>query len=266
MRPQVLFCHYPFGKDLTRLRAYREAHRYDGVEWNLATWRLMMPAAPRRRLFEAWRAASPLCSVHAPYTDLEIGYRDPDYAAAACRILKDYIDAAADLGAHHINLHVGTYRPDPSELDGTVIRRSVTDLLEYGARRRVPITLENLAGGPTSVPEEFAAILRDTGAPVTFDLGHAAGCKWVLEGHGTVLDFLNAIPSPILASHVYQIERKDTHFAPKSVEAFGPVLAGLIEKRCSFWVLELHSLESLEQTRRVVDQYLDSAERQAPST
>ncbi len=259
MRPQLVFCHYPFGKDLARLRTYREAHGYDGVEWNLATWRLMTPAAPRRRLFDAWKTASPLSSVHAPYTDLEIGHADPTYAAAACRILRDYIDAAADLGAHHINLHVGTYRPDPAELDGNTIRRSLTDLLEYGARRHVPITLENLGGGPTSTPDEFAAILRDTGVPVTFDLGHAAGCKWVLDGHGTVLDFLNAVPTPVIASHVYQIERKDTHFAPDSIEAFGPVLAGLIEKHCDFWVLELHSVDSLEQTRRIVDHFLASA-------
>ncbi len=260
MGSRLLFCHYPFGKDLTRLREYRQANRYDGIEWNLAAWRLMMPAKPRRRLFDSWREASPVASIHAPYTDLEIGHRDPTYAQAACRILQDYIEAAAEIGAHHVNLHTGTYRPDASELDGNNIRRSVTALLEHGARRNVAVTLENLTGGPTSVPEEFAAILRDTGAPVTFDLGHAAGCRWALEGKGNVLDFLNAIPTPVLASHVYQIERDDTHFAPDTLGDIQPVLAGLIDKGCDFWVLELHSLSALEQTRRVVDEFLRSAE------
>ena len=257
MNPRLLFCHYPFGKDLARLRDYRQAQGYDGVEWNLATWRLMTPAGPRRRLLEGWRAAASLCSVHAPYTDLEIGHRDPAYAQAACRILQDYIDAAADLGAHHVNIHVGTYRPEPSDLDATTIRRNLTALLEHGARRKVPVTVENLCGGPTSTPEEFAAILRDTGAPVTFDMGHAAGCRWVLERRGTVLQFLEAIPTPILASHVYQIERGDTHFAPDALETIQPILAQLVARGCDFWVLELHTLDALEQTRRVIDQFLN---------
>jgi len=72
------------------------------------------------------------------------------------------------------------------------------------------------------------------------------------------VDFLRAIPTPILASHIYLIERDDTHFAPQTVEDLAPTLDALIAAGCDFWVLELHSLKALEQTRGVVDQYLAS--------
>jgi len=256
MPPTLTFCHSPFRKELAEIQTYRQTRGYDGVEWGLDGWRLMTARTRRRQLLDRLRAATPLCSVHAPYTDLEIGHRDAEHAAAAVRILLDYVDAAADLGAHHVNIHVGTFGPDPDELSRDTLLRNLVAVLEHAQRRGVPLTVENLRGGPTSHPETFAALLRGTGAPVTLDLGHAAGCPWVLDGQGTVVEFIRAIPTPILASHVYLIERDDVHFPPQVVGDLAPVFDVLREKRCDFWVLELHSLEKLEQTRRVVDAYL----------
>lgn len=256
MTPTLVFCHSPFRKELSDVHAYREARAYDGVEWSLDGWRLMLPRKRRQHLLSLLRTASPVCSVHAPYTDLELGHADPGHAGAALRILQDYVDAGAELGAHHVNVHVGTFAPEPCELSHETILRNVGALLEYGARRGVPVTVENLRGGPTSRPDSLAAILRATGAPVTFDLGHAAGCPWVLDGQGTALDFLRSIPTPILASHVYLVEKDDTHFAPESVAEMAPALDGLTASGCGFWVLELHAKDALERTRRIVDQYL----------
>jgi sugar phosphate isomerase/epimerase len=256
MPPTLTFCHAPFRKELGEIEAYRKARGYAGVEWSLDGWRLMMARERRRDVLDRLRSASPVCSLHAPYTDLELGHRDPEHAAAALRILQDYVDAAAELDAHHVNVHVGTFAPDPAELSHETILRNVGALLEHGARRGVPVTVENLRGGPTSDPDSFAAILRATGAPVTFDLGHAAGCPWVQDGRGTVVDFLRSVPTPILASHVYLVEKGDTHFAPQSAAEMAPGLAALTAAGCDFWVLELHALEPLAQTRRVVDQHL----------
>jgi sugar phosphate isomerase/epimerase len=256
MRPRLVFCHSPFRKELSDIQAYRETRGYDGVEWSLDGWRLMVARERRRQVLDRLREASPVCSLHAPYTDLEIGHRDPGHAAAACRIMQDYVDAAADLSAHHVNIHVGTFAPEPEEICHDTLVRNLTILMEHARRRGVPLTVENLRGGPSSDPESFAALLRQTGAPVTFDLGHARGCPWVQEGRGSVVDFLRAIPTPILASHLYFIERDDTHFAPQSLEDLAPALDALGERGCDFWVLELHSLKTLEQTRRIVDEYL----------
>jgi len=105
--------------------------------------------------------------------------------------------------------------------------------------------------------------LRATGAPVTFDLGHAAGCPWVQEGQGTAVDFLRSVPTRVLASHVYLVEKDDTHFAPQSVTEIAPALDALTAIGCDFWVLERHSRETLERTRRVVDEYLSQRGEEA---
>ena len=258
MTPTLAFCHFPFRKELMEIENYRKTRGYDGIEWSLDGWRLMVARERRRQALDRLRAASPICSVHAPHTDLEIGHRDAEHAKAACRILQDYLDAAAELGAHHVNIHAGTFDPAPDELSNDNLVRNLAVLMEYAQHRGVQLTVENLRGGPSSEPESFAALLRQTGVPVTFDVGHARGCAWVQEGRGSVVDFLRAIPTPILASHIYLIERDDTHFAPQTVEDLAPTLDALIAAGCDFWVLELHSLKALEQTRGVVDQYLAS--------
>jgi sugar phosphate isomerase/epimerase len=266
MTPTLAFCHFPFEKDLAEIETYREARGYHGIEWSLDGWRLMVARERRRRDLDRLRSVSPVCSLHAPYTDLEIGHRDTEYAKAACRILQDYVDAAAELGAHHVNIHVGTFDPSPEELSRENLARNLTILMEHGRRRGVPLTIENLRGGPSSEPESLAALLRQTGAPVTFDVGHARGCAWVLQGKGSVEDFLFAIPTPILASHIYLIEREDMHFAPEAMEDMAPTLDALAKVGCEFWVLELHSLQALEQTRRVVDQYLKARTSAFPAS
>jgi hypothetical protein len=83
MPPTLVFCHSPFRKDLAEIQAYRQTRGYHGVEWGLDGWRLMTARTRRRQLLDRLRAATPLCSVHAPYTDLEIGHRDAEHAAAS---------------------------------------------------------------------------------------------------------------------------------------------------------------------------------------
>jgi len=256
MRPQLLFCQTAFGKNLQRIREYITTHAYDGVEWAWDGWRLMMPRERRQRRLDDLRHASRVSSAHAPYTDLEVGHRDSDHAAAAVRILQDYIDAATELGAHHLNMHVGSFGLPVEELSWDGLVRNVAGLLEHAARRGGRLTVENLTRGVTSDPETFARLLKATGAPVTFDLGHANGSAWVQAGRGSVVDFLASVPTPVVAAHVYLIERNDAHFVPEKLGDIAPALDGLVAKGCDFWVLELHTQETLERTRKVVDEYL----------
>jgi sugar phosphate isomerase/epimerase len=256
MRPNLLFCHLAIGKDPVTLREYVAAHRYDGVEWALDGLRLPLAQGRRRWLLDGFRSVSPLCSLHAPYTDLEIGHRDAEYATAALRILREYVDAAADLGAHHLNLHVGSHALEPQERSWENLVRNLGTLLEYAARRGTVVTVENLRQGLASDPETFVALLHATGAPVTFDLGHARASGWVQEGRGSVVDLLRGIPTRIVAGHLYLTEVGDSHVAPAQVGDIAEVLDALMGAGCDWWVLELHARESLEQTRRVVDEFL----------
>jgi sugar phosphate isomerase/epimerase len=187
---------------------------------------------------------------------MEIGHPDADHARAAVKILTGYVEAAAELGAHHLNLHAGSYAPAADEFSRDNLLRSLSVLMEQAARHGTRVTLENLRQGPTSDPETFADILRATGIPVTFDLGHAHGSAWVTGGRGSVTEFLRAIPTPILAAHIYFSEVRDSHVVPSTVADIADALDGLRTAGCDFWVLELHAREPLHQTRTVVDEYL----------
>lgn len=256
MDPKLLLCHAAVGKDPERIREYVASHGYDGVEWSLDGLRVAVAQGRRRWILDRFQRAGSLSSLHAPYTDLEIGHRDTEYAAAALRILREYVDVAAELPAHHLNLHVASHALEPAELSWENLMRNLSSLLEYGARKKTLVTVENLRQGLTSDPEAFAALLRATGAPVTFDLGHAHGCEWVQAGRGSVVDFLKSIPTRIAAGHLYLTETGDSHVPPAQVSDVAPALDGLRAAGCDWWVLELHNLETLEQTRRVVDEYL----------
>jgi sugar phosphate isomerase/epimerase len=205
---------------------------------------------------DGFRSVGVPCSLHAPYTDLEIGHRDAEYAAAALRILREYVDTAAEVGARHLNLHVGSHALEPEERSWENLVRNLSALMDHAARRGTVVTVENLRQGLASDPETFVALLRATGAPVTFDLGHAHGSAWVQSGRGSVVDFLKSIPTPILAGHLYFTERDDSHVPPAEVADVAAALDGLRGAGCDWWVLELHTRDTLEQTRRVVDEYL----------
>jgi sugar phosphate isomerase/epimerase len=255
MPPKLLLCHLAVVKEPDVLREYVTAHRYDGVEWGLDGFRVPVARGRRQRILDGFRSVGP-CSLHAPYTDLEIGHRDAEYAAAALRILKEYVDVTAEVGAHHLNLHVGSHALEPEERSWENLVRNLSALMDHAARRGTVVTVENLRQGLASDPETFVALLRATGAPVTFDLGHAHGSAWVQSGRGSVVDFLKSLPTPILAGHLYFTERDDSHVPPAEVADVAAALDGLRAAGCDWWVLELHRQDALEQTRRVVDQYL----------
>lgn len=255
MHLKLLLCHLAVGKEPDVLREYVAAHGYDGVEWGLDGLRVPVARARRQRILEGFRSVGP-CSLHAPYTDLEIGHRDAEYAAAALRVLQEYVDVTAELGAHHLNLHVGSHALEPEERSWDTLVGNLTALMEYAAWRGTLVTVENLRLGLTSDPETFAALLRATGAPVTFDLGHAQGSAWVQAGRGSVVDVLKSIPTRIVAGHLYLTETGDAHVPPAAVADVAAALDGLRAAGCDWWVLELHTRDTLEQTRRVVDEYL----------
>jgi sugar phosphate isomerase/epimerase len=254
--PHLVLCNAPFGRDAAAVREYVTAREYGGVEWGLDNLRVAVARGRREKTLDGFRRAAPVVSLHAPYTDLELGHRDAEYAAAALRVLREYVDVAAELGARHMNLHVGSHGLAPEEWAWDTLCRSLAALLDHAARRRVLLTVENLRLGLTSDPETFARLLRATGAPACFDVGHAHGSEWVRSGRGSVVDVLRAVPTRVAAAHVYYTETEDTHHPATDVAQLAPALDALLEAGCDWWVVELHTRDALERTRAVLDQYL----------
>ena len=60
---------------------------------------------------------------------------------------------------------------------------------------------------------------------------------------------------------MYDIEANDLHHAPEDLRRIGEALDELCRVGCEWWALELHTLETLEATRKVVDMFLANYER-----
>ena len=253
---QLAMSHQPMGRDYARLGAYLREHAYRGVEWAMEVMRLPIARDRIRRMLDQMRAASSQASFHAPYSDVEIAHRDPAICQVSMAALKRYIDALAAVGAHHLNCHVASFGLAPDERSWDHVVRNVGELAAYGTARGLIVTIENLREGLTSEPDLFCRLVEEAGVRVTFDIGHANGSDWVRSGRGTAAEYIRRLGRRILAAHVYDIEANDLHHAPEDLGRIGEALEELCRVGCDWWVLELHSLETLETTRRVVDGFL----------
>lgn len=260
MDVQLVMSHQPMGRDYSRLGAYRTERDYYGVEWAMEVMRLPIAQAPLQRMLAQMQVSAPRASFHAPYSDVEIAHRDAGICRTSMDALKRYIDAIAPARAHHLNCHVGSFGLGPGELSWDHAVESVKEIAAYGAACGLIVTIENLQEGLSSDPDLFCRLVEETEVRVTFDIGHANGSDWVLSSRGTAAEYIRRLGRHILAAHVYDIETNDLHHAPEDLSRIGEALDELCRVGCNWWVLELHTLETLEATRKVVDTFLASYE------
>jgi sugar phosphate isomerase/epimerase len=133
--PRLLLCNASFRREVAAVRDYVATYGYDGVEWGLDNLRVALARGRRDRMLEGFGGLRRWRPLHAPYTDLELRHSDAEYAGAALRILREYVDVAAELGAHHLNLHVGSHGLSPQESAWDTLCRNLTALLDHAARR-----------------------------------------------------------------------------------------------------------------------------------
>ena len=133
-------------------------------------------------------------------------------------------------------------------------------LTEHGYSKNVTVCLENLVGGWTGHPDKLMEMVTSSGAGITFDIGHARGGKWVQEGHGTALDFLNIVAPKVLNAHVYEYEdERENTWCRIRAPRYSRFWKDCLEMGCRWWVLELNTYKEAEETRMTVENYLEGA-------
>lgn len=248
------------------LNRYRESIRYakendyQGIEWYLDYYRLPAWKGLRDKFFNTLQESGLQYSFHAPTADVELALKDRTYSAVALEYLKMYIDFLAELAPFPFTIHIGGRRIPVEELSWEYAMDHLKRLTEHGYSRNVTVCLENLVRGWTGNPEKLMEMVIASGAGVTFDIGHARGGKWAQEGHRTAIDFLNIVASRVLNAHVYEYEdERGEHVAPGQDTRIFPLLEKLLAMGCPWWVLELNTFKDAEETRRVVEDYLNGS-------
>jgi hypothetical protein len=110
------------------------------------------------------------------------------------------------------------------------------------------------------VPEKFNVLVKESGAGVTFDMGHAHVCE-PLDREGDIYErYVLPNRDRILNAHIYHTEVCGVgHMAPTCLEDIRRRLDMLqVARSCNWWAIELKDSESTLFTRGLLNRYIES--------
>lgn len=241
-------------EDPGELRSFALEHGFGGIEWSFPLEGIPETPAEQSRWVREVQRLQPLeVRFHCPFYRIDLGHDDPERAAQAGVLFRRIARLVSKAGGGVLSIHIGLGRDSTEPLSWEATVSNLLDLVQFGARNRVRVCLENLAWGWTSRPNLFEKLVRLSGAGVTLDIGHALVCESVQSGQFAVEDFVTPHPERVLGAHVYHEEIEGRgHTPPDRCEDMASRLDLLQEIGCPWWTLELHAPEALLQTREVI--------------
>jgi sugar phosphate isomerase/epimerase len=244
---------------------YALEHGYGGMDWHLHSAAPDAMLAPDDRLALRRLPDAGLEVRFHLSPEVEMAHAAPAIAARAVRNLQQGLDVAARYARRpargasagpstYATVHLACNESPPEALDWATAVQNLSALVEYGQQRGVTVCLENLRTGWTSDPDLFVQLLDQSGARVTFDLGHATSSSFAAQR----LAFLDRVASRVVNAHVYEVERKGVgHIAPTDLRVIGPLLESLLYTGCDWWLIELADPKTVERTQALLLAYLE---------
>lgn len=190
---------------------------------------------------------------HGQFPGYEFGHADARAADGGLQLHMKALEAISKYDKAVITIHIGLNPKDPIDPERAV--DNLAALVRRGRELGITVCLENLRRGITSDPKLLAKWARDAGAMITFDAGHASGCRDVLDGELGVTDYMAPLLPLVHEAHVYEIET-DRHYPPRDMNRLGPVLDRLLATECRWWTIELESRDEALATHQLLRDYL----------
>jgi len=256
-RPILAMPNSAAGADYKAAGPFAKEHGFEAIDWSLERLRIPVREDKRRMFFDVLKKASSRHGFHAPFSDMDIGHADHDFNRVSMYYMKLYLDFLEEISPTHFTIHIETPEKD---LDWNRVVENLADLVAYGKNRGVSVSIENLTSGPASKPETLLNLAEETGAAITFDIGHVIGSDYVKLNKGRAEDFLRIILPYVSCAHIYEAEdgTPPRHLPPKDLSLIGPSLELLLESQCNWWMIELwNRLEDLFSTRKMLEDFLN---------
>jgi sugar phosphate isomerase/epimerase len=254
MRPRIAICNI-FGQDADRLVDFSHLNGFGGVDWSIE-----QNQSEKEFLLRMETLRSLEVRFHYACHGVEIAYAD-ERADKSTELLTQTIERIAMAGGKHITVHMGFGPILEKEIDFNRAVANLTTLVQQGAEYGVCVSLENLTRHWTSDPELLAKIIQQSGAGVTFDIGHAYVCN-ALRSNGNIYEnYILPNQGKIMNAHIYHTELKGSgHVAPESLEDIYDRLEILRRvESCKWWVIELKDIKDILHTRDLLNRYFESS-------
>jgi sugar phosphate isomerase/epimerase len=190
---------------------------------------------------------------HGFFPAHEFGHIDAATAECAMRVHLAVLEAVQGRGEQVITFHIGLDRKAP--LDAGRAVANLSRLVKRAQELGITVCLENLRRGATSNPETVLEWVRESGAMITLDVGHAVSCPRVQNGELTALDLVDMFADRLVEAHMYERET-DGHYPPQDMTVLGPIVDRLLTTRCTWWTIELNDTAEALVTRTLLLDYL----------
>ncbi len=243
-----------FGQDAKRLASFAKEHGIKGVEWSLD-----LEDSPEKFLDSMNALEAFEVRFHARFFGVDLAYQD-ERVKASMEIFKSAINQIAMAGGTHLTVHIGLGHESMDLLSWQKARNNLGQLVNYGARKGVIVSLENLAKGWTSDPYLFYQLIQGTGASVTLDIGHAHAASRGLE-EPFYQGFILHNRDRIVGAHIYNTELEGIgHIPPDNIGKIRSRLDLLSLCPCDWWVVELFNPKDVLHTKELLEAYLREKE------
>ncbi|WP_297508692.1 sugar phosphate isomerase/epimerase [Thermococcus sp.] len=194
------------------LRAVKELG-FDAVEL-VSEWPNFLTRTNWKSYSELIESYSLAVTVHAPFSDVNIGSLNSRIREASLEVLEEALEVSSLLNALSVTVHPGHCSPASRKYRDDynwVHRQSLSRLGELSREYGVTVGVENMPSFPildAQTPERLAELLEGIELGVTFDLGHLNTTTRDFEG------FLRIFKGRIVHIHLHDNSGKaDEHLA-----------------------------------------------------
>ncbi len=253
MQPVIAMCNI-FDQDADRLAKFAAENGFTGIDWSLD------PSLPESEFLSLMQSLIGFeVRYHCRFHGVDVAYADRRGDDSLALLMRT-VDQVARAGGRHMTVHSGLGNPAGEGIEMARAIDNLSVLVAHGRRNGVAVALENLTTPLTNDPLLFQRIVRESGAYVTIDIGHAHAVR-NLHPQGDIFgDYVLPHRDRLLNAHIYHTELEGYgHVPPETLSDISARLdlLGLAES-CDWWVIELMNPSEVLRTRDLLRCYLDS--------
>lgn len=241
-----------YGEDAARLADFARKLDFKGVEWSVDPYATDIDLLKQIDLLHDFEVR-----FHMRWPGIEFAYAD-NRSEAAMDLYRRKLELIAVLGGRYATIHLGLKRIDCRDLDWRKAIENLASLVAFGDELGVTVCLENIIAGWTGKPELFEQIIRQTGAGVTLDIGHAHVCQMNQPEENIYEQLTQPNRENIFGAHIYHTEISGVgHIVPENVLQIRKRLSLLNSlPNCKWWLIELSKPNEILRTRRICRDFL----------